>query len=132
MNDFEKMQRLYEEGVGGAPYPVGGQIPIGTQSRGFSTTNMQYSKGLKQNASPISYGKGEIPTVSPGSTGKAFTTHVDNNNGDEETAVPEKDISNTAVLQELQKLQQEADDDGNSYAVTQLARLKQHINALSQ
>ena len=130
MNDFEKMQHLYEEGVGGAPYPMGGQL------RGFNTDNigpnMKYSKGLKQNASPISYGKGEIPTVSPGATGKAFTTHVDNNNGDEETAVPEKDISNTAVLEELQKLQQEADDDGNVYAVTQLARLKQHINALSR
>jgi len=68
VNDFEKMQHLYEEGVGGAPYPMGGQL------RGFNTDNigpnMKYSKGLKHNASPISYGKGEIPTVSPGATGK--------------------------------------------------------------
>ena len=130
MNDFEKMQHLYEEGVGGAPYPMGGQL------RGFNTDNigpnMKYSKGLKHNASPISYGKGEIPTVSPGATGKMITRNVNNWSGDEEVKVREKDISNTAVLQELQKLQQEADDDGNSYAVTQLARLKQHINALSQ
>jgi len=132
VNDFEEMQRLYEEGVGRSPYPIGGQIPIGTQSRGFTTTNMQYSKGLKQNASPISYGKGEIPTVSPGATGKAFMVNVDNSPGDEETPLPEKDISNTAVLKELQKLQQEAEDDGNNYAVTQLAKLKQHISALSR
>ena len=58
--------------------------------------------------------------------------NVDNSPGDEETPLPEKDISNTDVLKELQKLQQEAEDDGNTYAVTQLARLKQHISALSR
>ena len=132
MNDFEEMQRLYVEGVGRSPYPVGGQIPMGTQSRGFNTTNMKYSSGLNMGATPLSYGKGEIPTVSPGATGKAFMVNVDNSPGDEETPLPEKDISNTAVLKELQKLQQEAEDDGNNYAVTQLAKLKQHISALSR
>ena len=95
------MQRLYEEGVGGAPYPIGGQL------RGFNTDNigpnMKYSKGLKQGATPISYGKGEIPTVSPGSTGKISTVDVDNYPGDEEVRVRKKDISNTDVLSKIEE-----------------------------
>ena len=123
MNDFDKMQRLYEEGVGGAPYPIGGQL------RGFNTDNigpnMKYSKGLKQGATPISYGKGEIPTVSPGSTGKISTVDVDNYPGDEEVRVRKKDISNTDVLSKIEEYIQKAgpeenDDPLTLYALTQL------------
>ena len=100
MNDFEKMQRLYEEGVGGAPYPMGGQL------RGFNTDNigpnMKYSKGLKQDASPITYGKGEIPTVSPGSTGKMHTRNVNNWAGDEEEGTLTIGEVKSAIVEELE------------------------------
>jgi len=100
VNDFEKMQRLYEEGVGGASYPVGGEL------RGFNTDNrgpnMKYSKRLKHHASPISYGKGEIPTVNPGSTGKLFTVNVDNNPGDEEEGTLTIGQVRSAIVKELE------------------------------
>ena len=99
MNDFEKMQRLYEEGVGGASYPAGGEL------RGFKTDNrgdMKYSNGLEQGASRISYGKGEIPTVNPGSTGKLFTVNVDNNNGDEEEGTLTIGEVRSAIVKEVE------------------------------
>jgi len=100
VNDFEKMQRLYEEGVGGAPYPMGGHL------RGFNTDNigpnMKYSKGLKQNASPISYGKGEIPLASPGSTGKMLMKTVNNWPGDEEEGTLTIGEVKSAIVKELE------------------------------
>jgi len=130
VNDFEKMQHLYEEGVGGAPYPIGGQL------RGFNTDNigpnMKYSKGLKMGASPLSYGKDEIPTVSPGSTGKMSTVRVDNYPGDEEVKVREKDISNTDVLSKIEEHIKKAgpDEDDMPYCLHVLTQLRDYITAL--
>jgi len=130
VNDFEKMQHLYEEGVGGAPYPMGGQL------RGFNTDNigpnMKYSKGLKHNASPISYGKGEIPTVSPGATGKMMTKNVNNWPGDEEIKVREKDISNTDVLSKIEERIKKAgpDEDDMPYCLHVLTQLRDQITSL--
>ena len=109
------MQRLYEEGVGGAPYPMGGQL------RGFNTDNigpnMKYSKGLKQSASPISYGKGEIPLASPGSTGKMLTVHVNNHPGDEEEGILTIGEVKSAIVKELE----DANPDG-TFALDALAK----------
>ena len=129
MNDFEKMQRLYEEGVGGAPYPMGGQL------RGFNTDNigpnMKYSKDLKQGASPLSYGKGEIPTVNPGGTGKMLTRSVPHS-GDEEVKVREKDISNTDVLSKVEEYIKKAgpDEDDMPYCLHALTQLRDQITSL--
>jgi len=124
------MQRLYEEGVGGAPYPMGGQL------RGFNTDNigpnMKYSKRLKQNASPISYGKGEIPLASPGSTGKMLMKVVNNWPGDEEVKVEEKDISNTDVLSKIEEHIKKAgpEQDDIPYCLHALTQLRDYITAL--
>ena len=124
------MQQVYLEGVGGAPYPMGGQL------RGFNTDNigpnMKYSKGLKHNASPISYGKGEIPTVSPGATGKMITRNVNNWPGDEEVKVREKDISNTDVLSKIEERIKKAgpDEDDMPYCLHVLTQLRDQITSL--
>lgn len=129
MNDFDKMQRLYEEGVGGASYPIGGQL------RGFNTDNigpnMKYSKDLKMGASPLSYGKDEIPTVSPGSTGKMLTRSVPHA-GDEEVKVREKDISNTDVLSKVEEYIKKAgpDEDDMPYCLHALIQLRDQITSL--
>jgi len=130
VNDFDKMQRLYEEGVGGAAYPMGGQL------RGFNTDNigpnMKYSKGLKYGATSTSYGKDEIPTVSPGSTGKRFTVNVDNWPGDEEVKVEEKDISNTDVLSKVEEHIKKAgpEQDDIPYCLHVLTQLRDYITTL--
>ena len=124
------MQRLYEEGVGGASYPMGGQL------RGFNTDNigpnMKYSKGLKMGATSTSYGKDEIPTVSPGSTGKRFTVNVDNWAGDEEVKVEEKDISNTDVLSKVEEHIKKAgpEQDDIPYCLHVLTQLRDYITTL--
>ena len=124
------MQRLYEEGVGGAPYPIGGQL------RGFNTDNigpnMKYSKGLKYGATSTSYGKDEIPTVSPGSTGKRFTVNVDNWSGDEEVKVEDKDISNTDVLSKIEEHIKKAgpEQDDIPYCLHVLTQLRDYITTL--
>ena len=123
MNDYEEIQKLYEEGYRGLSYNQGPNAKYDTSAapRGYS------------------YRKGGMPTGYPGAGGwSAYNAGLAGSYGvgtayivDEES-VNEKDISNTAVLKELQKLQQEADDDGNIYAVTQLAKLREHIIDLSQ
>ena len=123
------MQQVYLEGVGGAPYPMGGQL------RGFNTDNigpnMKYSKDLKQGASPISYGKGEIPTVNPGATGKMLTRHVPHA-GDEEVKVREKDISNTAVLSKIEDQIKKVGpkEDDMPYCLHVLTQLRDQITSL--
>ena len=130
MNDFEKMQQVYVEGVGGAAYPMGGQL------RGFNTDNigpnMKYSKGLKYGATSTSYGKGEIPTVNPGSTGKTFTVDVDNWPGDEEVEVKEKKISNTDVLSKIEEYIKKVGPDENDEPLTlyTLTQLRDDITSL--
>ena len=130
MNDFEKMQQVYVEGVGGAAYPMGGQL------RGFNTDNigpnMKYSKGLKYGATSTSYGKDEIPTVSPGSTGKTFTVNVDNWAGDEEVEVKEKKISNTDVLSKIEEYIKKVGPDENDEPLTlyTLTQLRDDITSL--
>ena len=130
MNDFEKMQQVYVEGVGGAAYPMGGQL------RGFNTDNigpnMKYSKGLKYGATSTSYGKDEIPTVSPGSTGKTFTVNVDNWAGDEEVEVKEKKISNTDVLSKIEEYIKKVGPDENDEPLTlyTLTQLRDDISSL--
>jgi len=123
VNDYEEIQKLYEEGYRGLSYNQGPNAKYDTSAapRGYS------------------YRKGGMPTGYPGAGGwSAYNAGLAGSYGvgtayivDEES-VNEKDISNTAVLKELQKLQQEADDDGNIYAVTQLAKLREHIIDLSQ
>ena len=96
------MQQLYEEGVGQAPFPYNN---VGGDLRGLRTSNrsqnMQYSKGLNAAASPISYGKDEIPTVSPGATGKMLTRRVPHAGDEEEATLSVAEVKN-AIVQELE------------------------------
>lgn len=102
MNDYEKMQQLYEEGVGQAPFPYNN---VGGDLRGLRTSNrsqnMQYSKGLNAAASPISYGKDEIPTVSPGSTGKMLTRRIPHAGDEEERTLSVAEVR-AAIVEELE------------------------------
>ena len=102
MNDYEKMQQLYEEGVGQAPFPYNN---VGGDLRGLRTSNrsqnMKYSKGLNTAASTISYGKDEIPTVSPGSTGKMLTRRIPHAGDEEEATLSVAEVRN-AIVEELE------------------------------
>ena len=104
MNDYEEMQQLYVEAVGGASYPIGGQAgqSIQTTSHG---PNLKWSAGLTQAPATQSYRKGEIPTVSPGSTGGRqqrkgnITTIVA---GDEEEGTLTRAEVKSAIVEELE------------------------------
>ena len=94
----------YEEGVGANPYPAGGEL------RGLNTSsnygpNMKYSSGLDRRTSGrLTYRKGEIPTVSPGTTGKIpiswnNTTIIA---GDEEEGTLSRAEIKSAIQEELE------------------------------
>ena len=132
MNDYEEIQQLYLEAVGGASYPIGGQSgqSIQTTSHG---PNLKYSAGLTQAPATQSYRKGEIPTVSPGSTGGRqqrmgnITTIVA---GDEE--VEERKISNTAVIDKIEELIDKAEEEDNPTCTYALAQLMKHVKKLPE
>jgi len=104
VNEFEEMQRIYEEGVGANPYPTGGEL------RGLNTSsnygpNMKYSSGLdRRTPGRLTYRKGDIPTVSPGTTGKVpiswnNTTIIA---GDEEEGTLSRAEIKSAIQEELE------------------------------
>jgi len=131
VNDYEEMQKLYIEAVGGASYPIGGMAgqSIQTTSHG---PNLKYSANLTQAPETLSYRKGQIPTVSPGASGGKqqrmgnITTIVA---GDEE--VEEKKISNTAVIDKIEELITKAEEEDNPTCTYALAQLMKHVKDLS-
>ena len=132
MNDFEKIQKIYEEGYRGLDYNPG--------------PNAKYTANM---SSPgYSYRKGQLPTAYPGAGG--YSPYEAGQPGDSPSGtassgyylvptalvvdeeIKEVKILNKDVLKKLEELQKEADEDGMNYALEQLSRLKEHIISLSQ
>ena len=80
MNDFEKMQQIYEEGVGQAPFPYNN---VGGKLRGLRTSNRGTGKyrqsppgsqiSIDRTSPKLSYKTG-IPTVHPGKQGDNYSS----------------------------------------------------------
>ena len=123
MNDYEKMQMIYEG--------FRGQHAI-LRSYG---PNMKYVPGEAPPNQTLSNMPGHLPLASPDSglrrpaagegALQSLTTPID-----EET--PEKEISNLQVLEKIEELQQEAESEGMEYAILQLSRLREYIISISR
>ena len=126
-NDFENIQKLYEEGYRGLSYNQG--------------PNAKYDAA----AAPYgySYRKGGLPTGYPGAGGwSAYNAGLAGSYGiptavvvagDEERGVDEAEIINLDVLDKLDELRDEAISERGEedYSVLQLTRLREHIISLS-
>ena len=125
MNDYEKMQMIYEG--------FRGQHAI-LRSYG---PNMKYTpdEGITPPGYTLSNTPGHLPLASP-DTGKqrpvggegamqGITAPID-----EEIVAAE--IINLDVIEKVDQLMEEAEEDGMEYAVLQLSRLKEHIISLSR
>ena len=124
-NDYENIQKLYEEGYRGLDYNPG--------------PNAKYTANMSPNG--YSYRKGQLPTGYPGAGGYSQYNHGHAGGyqvptvaviADEEKPIPPAKISNEDVIEKIEELQKKADEDGMNYALEQLARLKEHIISLSQ
>ena len=117
-NDYENIQKLYEEGYRG----------------------QQFDPIKPPNAYPARQDWGPYSRPIPGSPeSSGYSMYRQNmvGNGiahiiDEEKPIPRAEIINLDVLEKLKELQNEADEDGMNYALEQLSRLKEHIISLSQ
>ena len=122
-NDYENIQKLYEEGYRGLDYNPG--------------PNAKYTANMSPNG--YSYRKGQLPTGYPGAGGYSQYNYAQAGGyqvptvtviADEEIEAAE--IINLDVIKKIEELQKQADEDGMNYALEQLARLKEHIISLSQ
>jgi len=123
VNDFEKMQMIYEG--------FRGQHAI-LRSYG---PNMKYVPGEAPPNQTLSNMPGHLPLASPDSGLRRPAAGEGALQGlvtpiDEET--PEKEISNLHVLEKIEELQQEAENDGMEYAILQLSTLREYIISLSR
>tara|TARA_R110001583_G_scaffold163485_1_gene315595 strand:- start:596 stop:973 length:378 start_codon:yes stop_codon:yes gene_type:complete len=125
VNDYEEIQKLYEEGYRGLSYNQGPNAKYDTSAapRGYS-----YRKGGMPTGYPGAGGWSAYNAGLAGSYGVGTAVIV---SGDEE-GVHKKEILNTDVLEKIHQLQQEAEEEGMEYAILQLAKLKEHIIDLSQ
>ena len=122
-NDYENIQKLYEEGYRGLDYNPG--------------PNAKYTANMSPNG--YSYRKGQLPTGYPGAGGYSQYNYAQAGGyqvptvaviADEEIEAAE--IINLDVIEKVDQLIEEAEEDGMEYAVLQLSRLKEHIISLSQ
>ena len=122
-NDYENIQKLYEEGYRGLDYNPG--------------PNAKYTANMSPNG--YSYRKGQLPTGYPGAGGYSQYNYAQAGGyqvptvaiiADEEIEAAE--IINIDVIEKVDQLMEEAEEDGMEYAVLQLSRLKEHIISLSQ
>ncbi len=122
-NDYENIQKLYEEGYRGLDYNPG--------------PNAKYTANMAPNG--YSYRKGQLPTGYPGAGGYSQYNYAQAGGyqvptvaviADEEIEAAE--IINLDVIEKVDQLMEEAEEDGMEYAVLQLSRLKEHIISLSQ
>ena len=122
MNDYQKLQEIYEEGYRGLDYNPG--------------PNAEYTANMSPNG--YSYRKGQLPTGYPGAGGYSQYNYGQAGGYqvgtvlvvDEEIEAAE--IINLDVIDKVDQLMEEAEEDGMEYAVLQLSRLKEHIISLSQ
>ena len=122
-NDYENIQKLYEEGYRGLDYNPG--------------PNAKYTANMAPNG--YSYRKGQLPTGYPGAGGYSQYNYAQAGGyqvptvaviADEEIEAAE--IINLDVIEKVDQLMEEAEEDGMEYAVLQLSRLKEHIISLSR
>jgi hypothetical protein len=122
VNDYQKLQEIYEEGYRGLDYNPG--------------PNAEYTANMSPNG--YSYRKGQLPTGYPGAGGYSQYNYAQAGGYqvptvlvvDEEVEAAE--IINIDVIEKVDQLMEEAEEDGMEYAVLQLSRLKEHIISLSQ
>ena len=117
-NDYENIQKLYEEGYRGLDYNPG--------------PNAKYEPGESPPKQSF-YRKGQLPVGYPGGSGYSAYNYNQTKSGyivDEEIEAAE--IINLDVIEKVDQLMEEAEEDGMEYAVLQLSRLKEHIISLSQ
>ncbi len=122
MNDFEEMQRLYEESV-----PRHNSVPVAS-NKGTPPSHDYPLKYTPNQAPPsLTYPKGYMQAGGDGAPlGASDIVQVI----DEE--IPAAEIINLDVLDKVEELKKEADNAGKEYAAFQLSRLREHIILLSQ
>ena len=114
MNDYEKMQRIYEEGVGQSPFPYN---KVGGNLRGLRTSNRGDYKyrqappgsqiSIDRTSPKLSYKNG-IPTVHPGKQGdnysssQSYSIPTASIISDEEEATLSVAEIRTAIVEELE------------------------------
>ena len=122
--DFEKIQKLYEEGYRGLSYDQGPNAKYGAAG---APTGYSYRKG----GLPMGYpGAGGWSAYNAGQAGSYGVGTAAIISGDEEIEAAE--IINLDVIDKVNELIDEAEQEEMDYAVLQLSRLKEHIISLSQ
>ena len=123
MNDFEKMQQIYEEGFLGQSAQVVNYGP-----------NIKYTPH-NPHTNTMAREPGQLPFQSGGSRGsRRYDAGLGGQNitkvvgADEE--VPEKNISITAVIKKVEELIATAEKEENSTCTYALAELKEYIKDL--
>jgi hypothetical protein len=124
-NDYENIQKLYEEGYRGLDYNPG--------------PNAKYTANMSPNG--YSYRKGQLPTGYPGAGGYSQYNYAQAGGyqvptvaiiADEEKPIPQAEIINLDVLKKLDELLEDAETHDMAYAIHSLGNLRDHIISLSQ
>jgi len=123
-NDFENIQKLYEEGYRGLSYNQG---PNAKYDAAAAPYGYSYRKGGLPTGYPGAGGWSAYNAGQAGSYGVPTAVVVA---GDEEIEAAE--IINLDVLDKLDDLIDESNEAEMDYAVLQLSRLKEHIICLSR
>ena len=123
MNDFEKMQQIYEEGFLGQSAQVVSYGP-----------NIKYTPH-NPHTNTMAREPGQLPFQSGGSRGsRRYDAGLAGQNitriVDEE--IPEKKISNSAVIKKIEELIQRADEEENPTCTYALAELMKHVKGLPE
>ena len=122
-NDYENIQRIYEEGYRGLSMQ-----PLVNPK--YQSIHAAPGYSIRKGALPGYPGRAdqfELGAVGDYQVGTAVPV-------DEErpTDVEKAEIINIDVIEKVDQLMEEAEEDGMEYAVLQLSRLKEHIISLSQ
>jgi hypothetical protein len=123
-NDFENIQKLYEEGYRGQSYDPGPNAK-------YQADEAPYGYGYRKGGLPTGYpGAGGWNAYNAGQAGSYSIPTAVVIAGDEEIEAAE--IINLDVLDKLDDLIDESNEAEMDYAVLQLSRLKEHIISLSR
>ena len=122
-NDYENIQRIYEEGYRGLSMQ-----PLVNPK--YQSIHAAPGYSIRKGALPGYPGRAdqfELGAVGDYQVGTAVPV-------DEErpTDVEKAEIINIDVIEKVDQLMEEAEEDGKPYTVIQLAKLKEHIISLSQ
>lgn len=113
MNYLEEISMLYES-LGGSAYQVSNNQDYG----GKYESKYSYSaRGINGTKGADNFYSANLPTSVPV--------------GEQEEDIIDTNISSKAVILEIKKLQEEADNEGMQYAVHILGRLKQLVDKIA-